>query len=127
MSNEITPHVWLPEPKLSFHPDRTSDREEHPLRGLLRFGPHSSGLVPDPIRVATLAPAGESPRLYNFMKELNNVYQPSERKDYLVPWPGFNSVFGLRMRGSGSGCHVELDSKLDNEFAIFLETPHCIG
>ena len=125
MSNEITPHVWLPEPKLSFHPDRTSDREEHPLRGLLRFGPHSSGLVPDPIRVATLAPAGESPRLYSFMKELNNVYQPTERKDYLVPWPGFNSVFGLRMRGSGSGCHVELDSKLENELESSSK-PHIV-
>ena len=57
MIAEIAPHVWLPEPKLAFHPDRTSDREIHPLRGLLRFGPYSSGLVPDPIRVATIAPS----------------------------------------------------------------------
>ncbi len=53
MNSEIAPHVWLPEPKLSFHPNRTSDRDVHPLRGLLRFGPHASGLVPDPIRVVT--------------------------------------------------------------------------
>lgn len=67
MSGQIAPHVWLPEPKLAFHPDRTSDCEVHPLRGLLRFGPHSAGLVPDPIRVATVAPSGEGPRLYDFM------------------------------------------------------------
>ena len=48
MSSEIYPHTWLPEPKLAFHPDRSSDWEIHPLRGLLRFGPYSSGFVPDP-------------------------------------------------------------------------------
>ena len=71
MSSEIAPHLWFPEPKLSFHPDRTSDRELHPLRGLLRFGPYSKGLIPDPIRVATIAPYGEGRNLYNFMKELS--------------------------------------------------------
>ena len=34
MSSQIAPHVWLPEPQLSFHPDRSSDRDVHPLRGL---------------------------------------------------------------------------------------------
>src|SRR6266571_4338889 len=83
MSSQIASHVWLPEPKLAFHPDRASDRDIHPLRGLLRFGPHSSGLMPDPIRVATLTPAGESHRLYAFMKELNSVWRATERVDYL--------------------------------------------
>jgi hypothetical protein len=43
MTSEMSPHIWFPEPKLSFHPDRTSDRDVHPLRGLVRFGPHSAG------------------------------------------------------------------------------------
>jgi hypothetical protein len=116
MSSEIAPHVWLPEPNLAFHPDRTSDREVHPLRGLLRFGPHSAGLVPDPIRVATLAPAGESHRLYSFMKELNVVFKPTERTDYLPEWPGFHRVFGLHMRAAGGDCHVELDAHFETEF-----------
>ena len=75
MSSEIAPHLWLPEPNLAFHPDRTSDREVHPLRGLLRFGPHSAGLVPDPIRVATLAPAGESHRLLQLHEGTQRVVQ----------------------------------------------------
>ena len=117
MSSEIASHVWLSEPELAFHPDRTSDRELHPLRGLLRFGPHSAGLVPDPIRVATLVPAGEGPRLYRFMKELSSVYKPTERTDYLPDWPGFHSVFGLHMRPAGGGCHLELDTQLETEFS----------
>lgn len=125
MSSEIAPHVWLPEPVLAFHPDRASDREVHPLRGLLRFGPHSAGLVPDPIRVATLAPAGESDRLYGFMKSLNSAYKPMERREYLPEWPGFHSVFGLHMRAAGGGCHVELDSQLETDFRA-SPTPHIV-
>jgi len=125
VSSQIGPHVWLPEPKLAFHPDRTSDREVHPLRGLVRFGPHSAGLVPDPIRVATVAPAGESPRLYDFMKELKSAHKPAERKDYLLEWPGFREVFGLQMTAAGGACHVELDAGLDSEFQG-SPTPHIV-
>ncbi len=123
MTNPNAPHIWLPEPKLAFHPDRTSDQDIHPLRGLLRFGPHSSGLVPAPIRVATIAPAGESGRLYSFLKELNSVSKPTERADYLPEWPGFQPVFGLHVRGAGTGCHVELDPALEAEIRA-SPTPH---
>jgi hypothetical protein len=125
MSSEIAPHICLPEPQLSFHPDRNSDREVHPLRGLLRFGPHSAGLVPDPIRVATLTPAGDGHRLYSFMKELNSVHKATERLDYLPAWPGFHSVFGVHMRGAGGACHVELDTQLEAEF-VASSTPHIV-
>lgn len=125
MSSELAPHLWLPEPKLSFHPDRKSDQEAHPLRGLLRFGPHSSGIVPDPIRVATLVPAREGHRLYDFMKELRSKYSPTERKDYLPEWPGFHGVFGLHMRAAGSGCHVELEAEFEAEFRA-SPTPHIV-
>jgi len=125
MSSQITAHVWLPEPELAFHPDRTSDREIHPLRGLLRFGPRSGGLVPDPIRVATLAPPGESRRLYGFMTELNSVSRATERADYLPDWPGFHRVFGLHMGGAGGGCHIELDKQIETEVRA-SSTPHIV-
>ncbi len=125
MTSQVAPHVWLPEPFLAFHPDRRSDREAHPLRGLLRFGPYSKGLVPDPIRVATIAPAGESPRLYAFMKELGVRAKPRERKDYLPEWPGFRSVFNLDVRGAGKGCHLELDRALEQELTN-ASRPHVV-
>jgi hypothetical protein len=125
MSAQIDPHLWLPEPQLAFHPDRGSDRDIHPLRGLLRFGPYSSGLMPDPIRVATLAPAGESERLYTFLRELNTRYEPTERKEYLPEWPGFQAVFGVHMRGAGGSCHRELDADLESEFEASSK-PHIV-
>jgi hypothetical protein len=125
MSSEISPHIWLPEPKLTFHPERASDHDIHPLRGLLRFGPYSAGLVPDPIRVATIAPAGESERLFSFVRQLNEIAQPTERTDYLPEWPGFQRVFGLHMRGAGGSCHIDLDQHVESKMQA-SPTPHVV-
>ena len=125
MTSEIFPHVCLREPKLSFHPDKTSDRDIHPLKGLLRFGPYSRALVPDPIRVATISPAGESNRLFDFMRQLNSSARPTERVDYLPEWPGFHRVFGLQMRGASRTCHIELDAALEDEFRASA-SPHVV-
>lgn len=115
MNSEISPHVWHPEPVLAFHPERTSDQDAHPLQGLLNYGPYSAGFVPDPIRIATLAPYGESQRIYDFVKNLNSGFDPKERRGYLPRWPGFNAVFGLHMRAAGGGCHEEISSELDKD------------
>lgn len=123
MSSEISPHLCLPEPMLSFHPERASDRHIHPLKGLIQFGPFSKNLVPDPIRVATITPAGESSRLFNFMKELNAPAVAHERADYLPDWPGFHRVFGLHMRGASRSCQVELDAAFETDFRV-SPSPH---
>ena len=125
MKSEITPHIWLPEPQLSYHVDRQSDVDVHPLRGLQKFGPYSAGLVPDPIRVATLSPAGESDKLYSFMRSLHSAHLPKERKDYLPDWPGFRSVFGVKMTAAQSSCHMELDSMLETELSASAQ-PHIV-
>lgn len=124
MSSEVAQHILFGEPKLAFHPDRTSDTAIHPLRGLLRFGPYSAGLVPDPIRVATVSPARERQHLYDFMKELRRQYQPTERKGYLPRWPGFHQVFGIHMR-AGRACHLELPAGLDTDLRD-APTPHVL-
>jgi hypothetical protein len=125
MTSEIAPHIWLPEPKLGFHPERTSDRDVHPLRGLLRFGPYSSRLVLDPIKVATISPVGEGERLFGFLKELNGNFKPTERREYLPEWPGFQRVFGVHMRGAGRGCHIEFDRQFEGDFTS-SPRPHVV-
>ena len=125
MTSQIAPHIWLPEPKLVFHADRPSDNEIHPLRGLLQFGPYSGGFVPDPIRIATLSPNGESGKILAFLKRLTLAYAPRERTDYLPEWPGFRSIFGLQATPADGTCHIELDSELENEFRA-SEKPHIV-
>lgn len=126
MSGRVSSHLWLPEPDLAFHPDRSADRDIHPLRGLLKFGPHSKNLlVQDPIRVATLAPSNESKKLYAFLEELNSRYKAGERKEYLPDWPGFQQVFGPRIAAPRGRCHMELDPGLEQEFKASA-TPHVV-
>ena len=115
MTFSLAPHLHFPESRLAFHPDRTSDIGIHPLRGLVRFGPLSSGLLPDPVRVATIGPAADAQRLYTFMKELRLPHRPQERSDYLPKWPGFREVFGIQMQAAAKPCHIRLDEHLDAE------------
>lgn len=117
MTSEIAPTTWYPEAELVFHPERTSERDIHPLRGLKRFGPYSRGLVQSPIRVATLAPAGESERLFAFLRELSLSVRPVERTDYLPEWPSFNSVFDMRVSAASKKCRLELDGSFESEMA----------
>jgi len=125
MSTQIAPHIRLPEPVLAFHVDRATDRDVHPLNGLLRFGPYSAGLVPDPIRIATIAPANESERLYQFMRDMKGGAIATERKGYLPDWPGFQRVFGVHMRAAGTGCHVELEASIEEDL-IASNRPHVL-
>lgn len=125
MSSEVAPHVLFPEAELLFHPDRTSERDAHPLRGLQRFGPYSRGLMQSPIRVATLAPAGESERLFGFMRELNQTFSPVERKDYLPNWTGFNSIFDMRIAPASKRCRTELDRNFESELSQ-SSVPHSL-
>ena len=125
MNSQIAPHVCLPEPQLAFHPARSLDREIHPLRGLLEFGPYSATLVPDPIRIATIVPGSDCDHLYSFLSKLDSKYDPRERKDYLPIWPGFQSVFGLRTRLAGEECHIKSDNRLETKFRNSSE-PHLV-
>ncbi|MCM2397748.1 hypothetical protein NBH19_16880 [Rhizobium sp. S95] len=117
MTSELSPHAWYAEPKLAFHPERLEDTHSHPLKGLLRYGPYSSGIVPDPIRVATIAPDGDAQKLYEFLKELNSEIDPTERKDFIPKWPGFSKVFNVHMRAAENSCHVLIGKEADREVA----------
>jgi hypothetical protein len=118
MSVELAPTLWWPEAALRFHPELTSERDTHPLRGLQRFGPYSKALLlPSPIRIATIAPHGESTRLFSFMKELQQAARPRERPDYLPEWPGFSQVFQTKLTGTARRSHLELAAALDDQLA----------
>src|SRR5690242_3145137 len=91
-------YTQVPEPALRFHPERRSDTEIHPLRGILRFGPYSRGMplsAPDPIRLAVICPDGHFKQLSALFSEILHKHQPRERKDYLPDFPGFASALGV--------------------------------
>lgn len=104
-------HMWVAEPQLAFHPTREQERSPHPLRGLREFGPYSRALVAqvfDPIRVATIAPAGRTVRLAQLLADFEREHQPRERQPYLLPFPGFRRAFNLRLVHAPDPLRVEL-------------------
>ena len=123
---ELPAHLALAEPELLFHPEREEDRSKHPLVGLASFGPFSRSLVtavPDPIRIATISPAGEGHRLTSLLAELDARHRPRERRQYLIDFEGMSKVFGVRaVRASGS-VHMELPADTDQAIAR-SQTPH---
>ena len=96
----LSTHLWQDEAILSFHPEREDDREAHPLKGLRKFGPLSSSFLNsmmDPIRVAAIVPFGRSDWFSGILNELNHPQTPKERASYLIDYPGFSSVFRVRL------------------------------
>lgn len=125
MSSKLRLHRRFSEPLLSFHPERENDTSAHPLRGLLQYGPYTSGVLPDPIRIATIAPFGESQRLFDFLRHLHESWEPQERKNYLERWPGFHEVFGVKLTAAVKGCRIETGKDVEKEIAE-LDQPHLV-
>jgi hypothetical protein len=103
------------EPYLLFHPDRQQDRHIHPLRGLVEFGPYSRAIVNlDPIRVAIIAPFGFMGRVQALFHEFERSHIPRERRGYLIDYPGFSRIFGVRVVLSNETARLTLSQNLDN-------------
>ena len=119
-------HVVLDEPRLRFGSRHGRDVDTHPIRGLLRFGPYSRdkiSAVSNPIRIAMIVPAGDAGRVVAQIRELEQAHRPRERKAYLLNYPGFENVFGVRLMRGGAGTTIELPSDLSTRMSA-SPTPH---
>lgn len=115
-SSQLAAHSELREPKLLFHPDRREEVDEHPLRGLLTYGPFSRSLlqsVIDPNRVAIVAPAGGAAVVQRLLGEFNGRHQPKERRAYLQEFPGFTRVFRVNIVSAAPSAIFEFPADFD--------------
>jgi hypothetical protein len=111
LSTKLPPHRVLPEPILAFNASASNAEHIHPLRGLVKFGPHSRDTFATfrpAVRVATITPADSQTRVFEFLKSLQAQHDPRERIGYLPVFPGFNEVFGVQVHGAVSDAHVKL-------------------
>ena len=111
-------HFIIKEPQLSFSCTDQNARDAHPLIGLSRYGPFSSSQIagiPNPIRIALIAPFGRTEELKRFINELNSQHSPTEKKDYLVDYPGFSQVFKTNLVCANEIACIELPQDLDNK------------
>ncbi len=123
---ELPSFGLIQEPSLLFDPTNRRSIHVHPLQGLLSFGPFSRdqmGMVPNPIRVATISPQGQTARLEALLRELEGRHSPRERKAYLPQYPGFSKVFRVALAHTPGPGRVELPASMDQDVANAAQ-PH---
>lgn len=89
----------IPEPLLTFNPERDDYTSMHPLKGLIEYGPYNQKLIGNAfttIRVATIGPRGTQKVISELINKLKSSQIPQERKEYLIDFPGFKNVFKKR-------------------------------
>src|SRR4051812_12014470 len=99
-------HNWLTESELLFHPEHTDQVHIHPLVGLRTYGPYSQARISqvlNPLRVAFVVAHGQTGLARQLLSEFEHSAQPRERRSYLIDFPGFSRVFGVRVAAAAKG------------------------
>lgn len=114
-ASRLPPFTLLDEPKLSFSPSDAGQVDVHPLRGLVNFGPYSKGSFSgykSQVRIATVGPDSAFKLRGELMASLRNRYQPSDRSEYVPPYPGFESLFRVKLEAARAGAHIRWPESL---------------
>lgn len=115
-SSLLPPFELLDEPLLAFSPTDPRQTSVHPLRGLLNYGPFSKGSFGGytaQIRIATVGPEASFWQRGGLMKSLLNEHRPSDRTEYVPPYPGFERLYGVQLKAAAVGAaHVKWPDNL---------------
>ncbi|MCD4499669.1 MULTISPECIES: argonaute/piwi family protein [Chromobacterium] len=107
---QLPPFTLLDEPLLSFSPSDDSKVDVHPLRGLINHGPFSHGSFSgytSQIRIATVGPTSAFYQRGELMKLLQRPHSPSDRTEYVPPYPGFEALFRVQLVSAGKAAHIK--------------------
>lgn len=114
VASKLPPFSLLEEPQLTFDPDDSS-LDVNPLRGLDRYGTYSSltfpGFTPA-IRVATISPESGWKNLGAIVETLRTPHPPSDRREYVPAYRGFENVFGVPLIAANQNAHIKLPDDL---------------
>ena len=94
----LAPYTPLAEPLLAFSSADPSKIDVHPLRGIVTHGPYSKNSLAsytDRVRVAIVGPQSRMSQRRRVLRSVQNPQQPSDRKQYVPPFPGFECLFDI--------------------------------
>lgn len=130
LMTKLPPFTLLDEPYLSFSPLDATHVDVHPLRGLVNFGPYSKGSFggfTSHVRIATVGPESAFRRRGDLMRLLQDAHQPSDRAEYVPPYPGFERLFHVALESAPRDAHIkwpehlhELPGEGDSQTRLFL-------
>lgn len=114
---KLPPFQLLNEPVLSFSPDDHLARDLHPLRGLVRYGPFSKksfNTYTPSLRVAVVGPKAGWNQVVDLMKLVQQSHAPSDRKDYVPIYPGFEKLFGISIHAAPKSARIHWPDSIDD-------------
>lgn len=91
------------EPALIFAPKRGGSEihDIHPIRGLVENRPYDYPLtargLDTEIRLGVICPRSEAQPFTSYMVRLHQTIQPDSKQEYLLPFPGFEGLFGTSL------------------------------
>ncbi|MCB1745441.1 MAG: nuclease PIN [Gammaproteobacteria bacterium] len=113
-ASRLPPFTLLDEPLLAFSPSEAGEVDVHPLRGLVKFGPYSKGSFgryTSQVRIATVGPEHAFKRRGELMKALRDTYRPTDRTEYVPPYPGFEALFRVQL-DAARAAHIKWPDSL---------------
>ncbi|MEG5266834.1 nuclease PIN [Pseudomonas sp. JDS28PS106] len=114
-ASRLPPFTLLSEPLLTFSPSDPQQVDEHPLRGLLNYGPFSKGSFGGytaQVRIATIGPEGAFKQRGDLMASLRNPHRPTERTEYVPAYPGFEELFHVALVSAPASAHIKWPDSL---------------
>ena len=120
MSDKLRPgrlaaYSKLDEPLLAFSSDDPAAVDTHPLRGLVAHGPFTSNSLrahTDRIRVAIVGPDSGRDGRRSLLRNVQAPQKPSDRKEYVPPYPGFSELLGVPLVPAGQTAQLAVPDRL---------------
>ena len=110
-ASKLPPFSLLEEPLLTFNTEDTL-LDVNPLRGIVQHGAYSSSVFPTytpELRIATMGPAGGWNNLRTLVNTLRSSHAPSDRKQYVPAFRGFEHTFNVPLVAAKTGeAHIKL-------------------
>ena len=112
----LAPYTPLAEPLLAFSSADPSKIDVHPLRGIVTHGPYSKNSLAsytDRVRVAIVGPQSRMSQRRRVLRSVQNPQQPSDRKQYVPPFPGFESLFDIPLLPAARSAQLTWPARLE--------------
>lgn len=113
---QLAPYTPLREPLLTFSSDAPSLVDTHPLRGLVTHGPYSKNSfasITDRVRVAIVGTECGLEDRRHVLQNVKNPQWPSDRKNYVPPYPGFKELFNVPLVPATKTAQLTWSAHLD--------------
>ena len=115
-AGRLAPYTPLDEPLLAFSSADPPRADTHPLRGLVTHGPYSKNSLAsymDSVRIAIVGPDSGKDGRRHVLQNVQKHQQPSDRMDYVPPFPGFESLFKVPLVPAAKSAQLAWPERLE--------------